>query len=332
MIPPPRIVQLAFCSDDLPATVRFYSEAFGFAEAGGHVFWGPWLARIQGLGDDAACTLWWLVGRQDLVQLEVFAHTEPHQRPRGGRRPCDLGWGRFGIAVPDFEATLGRLVGAGLAPLGATRSYRGSRRAAFLDPHLGIAVEVMEDAPGLAGGVRPRHYDLAPAVVYAALSVADLEAAREFVLGDLGLVAEEPEALHDEDCEALWGLDGARRQCFVARGGDVYLEVSRYADPVGRARPEDALLSDQGFMNVAVGHRDRPLADALLTRLAAAGHPPRASLPETPAGGVYVSDGEGNSFEIVAQPREFDADFGFVPRPGLMRPGLWPQPGAQPAG
>jgi catechol 2,3-dioxygenase-like lactoylglutathione lyase family enzyme len=326
--PAPRIVQLALCSDDLPATVRLYSEAFGFAESGGHGFWGEWLARIQGLGDDAACTLWWLVGRQDLVQIEVFAHTTPRQRPRGERRPNDHGWARFGVAVPDFEATLGRLAGLGVAPSAEPRSYRGSRRAAFLDPHLGIAVEVMEDGPGLAGGVRSRYYDLAPALVYAALSVADLDRARGFVLGDVGLVEEEHDLLHDERCEALWGLPGARRESFVARGGDVYLEVSRYAEPAGRRAPADALLSDQGFMNVAIGYRERERTDALLARLAAAGHPAPAPLPETPAGGVYVEDGEGNSFEVVAQPREFDADFGFVPRPGLLRPALWPQPGA----
>jgi hypothetical protein len=84
-------------------------------------------------------------------------------------------------------------------------------------------------------------------------------------------------------------------------------------------------------MNVAVGHRERARTDALLARLAAAGHEAPAPLPETPAGGVYIADREGNSFEVVAQPREFDAEFGFVPRPPLLRPALWPAPGAPPA-
>ena len=264
------------------------------------------------------------------MQLEVFAHTTPRQRPRE-RPPHDLGWTRFGVAVPDFEATLERLAGFGIAPLAEPREYRGTPRACFRDPQVGILVEVMGEGAGLAGGVRPRHYDLAPAIVYAALSVADLDAARRFVLGDLGLVEEEPDLLHDQQCEALWGLAGARRDCLVARGGDVYLEISRYAEPAGRPAPADALLSDQGLMNIAVGHRDRPLTDALLERLAATGHPATAPLPETPAGGVYVADGEGNSFEVVAQPREFDADFDFVPRQGLLRPALWPTAGVPPA-
>jgi hypothetical protein len=72
----PRIVQLALCSTDLPSTVRRYTKVFGLADAGGHVL-GPWLARNQGPGDDTATTLWWIVGRQDLVQLELFSHTEP---------------------------------------------------------------------------------------------------------------------------------------------------------------------------------------------------------------------------------------------------------------
>src|SRR3954447_17818848 len=106
----PRIVQLALCTTDLPSTVRRYVEVFGFADAGGRVFWGPRLAGIQGLGDDAATVLWWMVGRQDLVQLEVFHHTLPPIRPRPPDwRASDHGWSAFAIAVPDFDAVLERL-------------------------------------------------------------------------------------------------------------------------------------------------------------------------------------------------------------------------------
>jgi hypothetical protein len=33
----PRVCQIAMCTDDLPRTIRLYSEAFGFADAGGRL-------------------------------------------------------------------------------------------------------------------------------------------------------------------------------------------------------------------------------------------------------------------------------------------------------
>ena len=115
----PQIAQIALCTTDMPRSVQLYTEAFGFSEAGGKVLWGQRVAQIQGLGDDAAFTLWWLVGRQDLVQLEFFHHTTPPQRAVADRAPNDLGWSRFGITVPDFEPALERLAGLGITPLSA---------------------------------------------------------------------------------------------------------------------------------------------------------------------------------------------------------------------
>jgi hypothetical protein len=99
--PVPSVVQLAMCSDDLPRTLRMYIEVFGFADAGGRKFWGEWLAHVQDVGDDAACLLWWLVGRQDLLQLEFFHHTLPRQRPLPADwRPSDQGLGALGHGDP----------------------------------------------------------------------------------------------------------------------------------------------------------------------------------------------------------------------------------------
>ena len=328
----PKVAQLAFCTADLPATVRLYSEAFGFASAGGRTIWGPRLAAIQGLGADAATLLWWLVGRQDLCQLELFTHTQPPQRPLPADwRPSDHGWVRWGLAIPDFDDALARLGALGVPPLTEPATVDGLRRVCFRDPYTGIPVEVMEEGAALPGGIRPRFYDLVPAVVYAALSVSDLARAHRFLTTTVGLIEEPAETLHDADAEALWGLAGARYERFVARGGDVRIEVTQYIDPAGRPKPDDHRLSDQGFMNAAVGFRRRDASDALLERLAAAGHGPGAGLPETPAGGTYVSDEEGTSLEVISAPREFDAAFGFAPERIFRTPSLWPQPHAGPA-
>ena len=276
--PEPRIVQLAFCTPDIAGTVRRYCEVFGFADAGGRAFWGPWLAGIQGLGDDAATVLWWLVGRQDLVQLELFSHTTPPlRRRRADWSPADLGWAGWSLTVPDFDAALARLAATGIDTITEPVVHDGLRRVAFRDPDLAVVVQVLEEGPATPGGVRPRHYDLAPAVVSVTLSVTDLDRARRFLVDAAGLVpvAVDP---HPPQLDAIRGLPDARREAFAVRGGDVLLEVVRYDEPRGRPRPADARLSDEGIMNVAIGHRERPRADALLERIRAAGHHVSAEL------------------------------------------------------
>ena len=58
--------ELAFCqigmnSNDIVATLRLYSQLFGFSNAGGAPAWGDNL-RVQGLGADATMMMWWMVG------------------------------------------------------------------------------------------------------------------------------------------------------------------------------------------------------------------------------------------------------------------------------
>lgn len=326
------VVQLAFCTQNMPRTVQLYTEVFGFADAGGRVFSGPWLAGVQGVGADAATHLWWLVGRQDLVQLELFTHTEPAQRPLPADwRPSDHGWVRFGLTVPDFDAALTRLARRGVPTLTDPIVSDGLRRVCFRDPHVGIVAEVLEEGASVPGGVRPRFYDLVPAVVYASLSVPDLAPARRLFLDVIGLAEVSPDTLHEPEHEALWGLPGARAERFVVRGGDIFVEVSRYDDPPGRPQPEGRLLSDQGFMNVAVGSRDRGEVDALLERMREAGYTINHELPPGKAGGTYVTADQDVSIEVLAMAREFDAGFGFTPQPAFLSSPGWPQPAVGPA-
>ncbi|HWF52847.1 MAG TPA: VOC family protein [Solirubrobacteraceae bacterium] len=332
--PAPKIIQVALCSSALTRSVRLYCEAFGFADAGGRTFWGEWLARVQGLGTEAETILWWLVGRQDYFQLEFFNHTQPRQRPiPDDWRASDHGWVRWGLAVPDFDDALARLDRLGVEPMTEPMSCGGLRRVCFRDPEVGVVVEVMEEGRELPGGIRPRHYDLVPAVVYAAVSVPDLDRARTLYVDTVGLVAEPETVLHPPELEALWGLEGARRKSFVARGGDIYLEVVEYEEPVGRPKPPGYRLSDQGFMNIAIGLRDRDSLEELIARLAANGHEANHSeLPPPPSGGTYITDADGISLEVFAAPREFDEEFGFRPQATFGHPGLWPHPGVGPAG
>jgi catechol 2,3-dioxygenase-like lactoylglutathione lyase family enzyme len=326
-----QLCQIALCTADLPQSLRLYTEVFGFADAGTRVLWGPRIAQIQQLGDDCAFTIQWLVGRQDLVQLELFNHTVPPQRERIAERgPADLGWVRWGLTVPDFDAALDRLRGFEVEPFAEPVAVDGLRRYAFLDPFVGCVVEVLEEGPSLPGGIRPRHYDLAPALVYATLSVSDLDAARRFYLDGIGLAEEPLDVLHTPELEALWGLDAARREGFTARAGDAWLEIVRYDDPAPRPFAEDRLLSDQGFMNVAVGWRDGAALGAVYDRLIADGYTANSPAPRT-AGGTYVNDGLGTTVELLVAPREFDAGFGFAPQPLFRREPSWPRATVGPA-
>jgi len=188
---------------------------------------------------------------------------------------------------------------------------------------------VIEEGPQLLGGVRPRHYELAPALLYAAISVADLEVARSFFLDTIGFAPQDA-SLHTAEMEGLWGLQGAQRDGFLARGGDVYLEVVRYERPAPKRRPAHHALSDQGFMNIGAAYRDRERLQELYARICAGGYRVNAELLPGAAGGTYLQDGEGNSFEIFAVPREFDSLFGFTPRPIFNPVPLWPRSAVAP--
>src|SRR3954454_22805709 len=109
----------------------------------------------------------------------------------------------------------------------------GLSRAGFRAPYTWTLVEVVAGRSTAPGGTRPAFYDLVPAVVYATINVPDLSEARRFFVETLGLEEEPETELHPPELEELWGLAGARRESFVARGGDIYLEVAQYLEPAG---------------------------------------------------------------------------------------------------
>jgi catechol 2,3-dioxygenase-like lactoylglutathione lyase family enzyme len=312
-----RAFQIGMNTSDLAGTLRLYSEAFGFANGGGSALWGE-LIRIQGLAPGSRALMWWLLGRQKLFQLEIFQHTAPAQRPlRADWRPCDHGWVRFGIAVKDFDRCLAALESNGVKPLTAPMTTNGLRRVAFRDPYVGAMVEVMEDGQGLTGYEVDWPSGDAPAVVYAASSVSDLDAARVHYRDTLGFEIEPIELLHAPAHEALWGLTGAQRDGFLVRVGDLRLEIVQYRDPVGRPRPADYRCSDQGIVNTAVATRDVAVVAAAFERLAATGlEPPyKVTGPGTLAGYIIAPERE---MEYVAMPEEMDAVIGLVPTLPLL--------------
>jgi catechol 2,3-dioxygenase-like lactoylglutathione lyase family enzyme len=321
MHPVPSLAQVAFCVSDLPATLSFYCEGLGFLRARGMPVTGPFLARVQGLGDDARCIVWWVVGRQDFVQLEFFHHTLPPQRPRRADwRPSDLGFARIGVAVPDIAEVVARVSALGGTVLDAARPVRGSLRACIADPD-GNLIELFEDDDAVPGGRRAAFRDARPAIVYAAVTVPDLTRAHAFYAGTLGIAPADVVISTDAD-EARWGLLTARATRSVYRAGDVLFEVSQYSEPASRPREPGFAESDQGFLNVAFGFRERPPFDAMVARATAAGY--RARAPVAPGAGfasTYLEDGWGGSVEVFGSPRVYDEVLGFEPDPVT-----WPAP------
>ncbi|MCK9250749.1 MAG: VOC family protein [Solirubrobacteraceae bacterium] len=315
----PRVVQVALCTSDIPRTVALLSD-LGFRDAGGRVFSGPLLAEVQELGDDGATVIWWLVGDQDYLQLELFHHTVPVQRPRpADERVCDLGWSRWTIEVGDLDAATAVFARYGIAPMGPVVTDADSRRACFRDPWTAVPLEVVEmvgrrDDGALGGGRRdPTGPRATPRIVAATVSVPDLERARATFVDLLGMPLVDG-ALHRAEHEALWGLDGARSRSFAVRGGDAALEVVEYLEPRGRPAPADRLLSDQGFMHAAVGHEDIAPLRRLADRVLAAGHRLTAPLPDGSSGGTYAWC-DDVSLELFAVPPEERAAYGFDPEP-----------------
>ena len=313
MTPGPRIVQIVLGSDDLPFAKHLYSTVFGFAVAGERLIFSEHNGQAMGFGGFGGATVLYMVGREELMQLEFWTHTRPRQRPLPADwRPDDIGPCRFGIAVPDFDAVLERLAALGIATLTIPTVVNNLRRVCFRDPTVGVPVEIMEDGPGLPG-LRDQYHDLAPAIAYVAVSVADLNEAVEFFGGTVGLEPVDDE-LHDTASEQLWGLPGARRELATLRGGTTFLELVRYEAP-GRLPPASGVLDRQGFKAFAVGDRDPAVAAGVFARVRAAGLGWTVAEPASFIGGNHAIGARAHQLKTVSVPLELERRFGFSPEP-----------------
>lgn len=292
------LAQVALNTTDITATLRLYSELFGFDNGGGGVAWGD-IARVQGLEPDAYWMRWWMVGGQPFFQLELFHHGHPKQRPLPENwRPCDHGWVRFGVAVEDFDRVASGL-GRRSIPILGTAGASGKRRLAFRDPYVGVILEIMEGAATAS-----------PAVVYATSSVPNIARARVLYGKVLGADIQPLELLHKPEDESLWGLPDAQREGFLVRVGDRLLEIVSYSSPVGRTEPADHRIVDQGIMNVGLGSRDVNAIKTLIARVRAAGLKITIPVSFGEVAGTYIVE-PGLQVELIGIPAHLDTMFGF---------------------
>ena len=310
--PNPGIAQFAFSVSDLPRAAQLYCDVLGCVKASGLLIWGDFLATLQRLPDPAAA-LWWVIDRQDFVQMELWGYTRPIPRPLARDwRPSDIGYTRSAFHVDDFDAALGRLGEVDLTTLSPPQGPAGDRRVCIRDQD-GFIIEVLERDP-LPDARPPRWPQASCAVRSVSLSVPDLEKARRFWVETLEVPEVAPSLLHTPEMEALWGLPGARAETLLLRAGDGLIELQQYQEPAPRPRPDGYLLSDIGILNIALGYRDREAFTAAFTRLLDGVY--RANVmpnDEGPFTSSYVNDDQDFSLEMFYCAPEIDEYLGFTP-------------------
>lgn len=311
--PTPRVVQVALNTADMAGSLRLYAEALGFTSGGADALWGGMMGIMQ-LDRSARSLMWWMLGRQDYLQLELFSISKPSQQQLPADwRPSDHGWVRFGVAVSDFDRALGVLEQEGIPTYSEPVPRNGLRRVAFRDPYAAVAVEIMEDGDAVPGGRREEHHPADPAIIYVTSSVADLQSAREFYEQTLAMPVHPLELLHDPDDDRLWGLPNAERDGFVVgAGGGVFIEVVSYTDPVGRPKPATHRLCDQGLAHVCFGAPTRTEALALIEKFRSVGLEPTMLAGADNTVATYFTD-PGREFEILGAPSELLPRIGFEP-------------------
>lgn len=314
--------QIAFSVVDLRRTEAWWREGLGFLPAGGSrlMMRGPLSATIVDL-PGAAMTCWCLVGRNDWCQLELFQYERPLARLMDvAFKPNDIGYTRLGVWVADFDAALANLAALGTQPLSAPLGAPGERRVCVRNPD-GVYVELLERDP-LPEENRRGRQDCPVAIRYVSMTTPDLEQSCRFIGGGLG-VPEHGLALHGDEHEALWGLDGAKAARRVFGGSTLLLEVVEYRAGRGRERPAHYRINDQGILNICFGDPlNRHGVNAMHERAVAAGAKANCRPIHLPlAGCVYVTDPLGFSYEFMwARPGKGHRDFGFVPLPLNQRP------------
>ncbi len=300
-----QICQVAICAQNAAQLRAWYRTVFGMVKGGGLLLAAPPMPtqRIQGIVPNPTEKVTWLVDRQDYFQLEFFQFYRPRSRLRpAGWAPCDIGYSVLGIVAHDFDRTWARLAAYSDQPLATPKGGAGKRRGCVQDPE-GNWIEILERDPLLdidgtsVGIVRP---ELPTVTRFMRISVPDLEQSCDGFQAALGLSRVEKFKLHTPQHEALWGLPGARVKTALLRGHNFLVELVQYLEPGPRLRPADYQISDQGFMNIAVGFHSASEFDRAFAQATAQGMRPNGEPVDTGLFRVmYVNDPQGFSVEML---------------------------------
>lgn len=241
MNPRPVLSEITLSCVDLVETERWFREGLRLVPAG-----GKRLARGDPIpGANAVC--WWMIAGNARLRLALIQSSDPLPRLLPADfRPCDIGYTRIGVHVPDFDASLRELERCGSAPIGPVVGESGDRRACVRNPD-GVYIEIMERDP--LPLVVPSEATRAVQVRSITLSTADLDTSVRQFSATTGSPAPDLH-LHDDEHESAWGLAGAQCRRALLRSGDVLIELAEYADPRARPRSADHRDPDQGILGI----------------------------------------------------------------------------------
>jgi catechol 2,3-dioxygenase-like lactoylglutathione lyase family enzyme len=311
---PRHICQVAFSAINGPALREWYANVFGLVKSGKVIFFPPSTSRVQGIpGAWEKCS--WLIDQQDYFQLEFFQFWTPRSRLKADDwRPCDIGYNMVGIAVNDFDQTLRNVCAYSCRDMPEVVGETGQRRACVVDPE-GNLVEILECDPltrveGANPGIlRPE----VPAVVRTMrASVPCLDDARQTYVEAMGLQEVEDLHLHSPQDEALWGLPGAKCKTLLLRSANFLLELVEYQSPAPKPWPDNYSIADQGFMNIALGYRDRMDYDRSFAHAVDNRMIPNGKVTDIGVFRVmYVNDRHGFSIEMLNARKAFWSISGF---------------------
>ena len=120
------VVNLRYMVDDVPASVAWYVETFGFKE----IMASPAFGAVE----------------RGHLRLLLSGKLSSAGRPMpDGRQPEPGGWNRFQVIVEDIEREVERLRGRGLTFRNAVLSGPGGSQVLVEDPS-GNAIEVFQPA------------------------------------------------------------------------------------------------------------------------------------------------------------------------------------------
>jgi catechol 2,3-dioxygenase-like lactoylglutathione lyase family enzyme len=311
------LIQVAFSVRDRHRARAWYERVLGYLPAGGMDIPAPEpgepsaVGALQGV-PGADTDICWAVDQQEFFQLEWFQYRHP--RPAGrARRLCDIGYGLVTFFVEDFDATLSMAVAEGTPALTDPVEGAGGRSVCVQDPD-GVLVEITEADPRTPTPVaRPRALSVGSVARSITASVPDLERSLQFFVDTLGMRPAAGVELHEPAHEALWGLEGARRDVQALWAGDLWLELVQYRDPVGLARPADHCLNDFGILNIALGTRSPELYRETLDRVERNGYHANVEFQLTDVAANYTLDDQGFSVELLCAAESMDDSIGFLP-------------------
>ena len=308
--------QVAFSVSDIRRSHRWFQDVIGLVSAGGTESFRGWGAeKVQGV-PGARSTCWWLMDTQDYFQIELFEFERPESRPLPADwRMCDIGYNLVGFHVPDFDAALERVARFSVYPVSKVVGTPGRRRVCLRDPD-GASIELMEDdfrAPNLR--LRPRSENL-PTTRFVTLSVPNLAESRDYFVTVLEMEEAHGIQLHGPEHEALWGLEGARRESLLLWADDFLVELAQYLDPVGQPVAPDYRISDLGILNIALGYRNYTDLRRVFDRTVNAGFKPNFPFPLSVGswGVMYVNDPQRFSIELLFVKPWYDRFMGFTPK------------------